>query len=137
MNYWQGPLIVGGAKEDWLELRLAWSVVRSFTHTYKEREREREREFRGTLVNLIVINPFCSIFHLYKKNSSFFQGLPPRSAVHPMRVSAAILIYNLYCNLYFHLSHIYPCLCIGLLGTWLLHDDVLCYAYLHSMLSIV
>ena len=46
-----------------------------------------------------------------------------------MRVSAAILIYNLYCNLYFHLSHINPCLCIGLLGTWLLHDDVLCYAY--------
>ena len=35
---------MGGAKEDWLELRLAWSVVRSFTHTYKERERERERE---------------------------------------------------------------------------------------------
>ena len=33
---------MGGAKEDWLELRLAWSVVRSFTHTYKERERERE-----------------------------------------------------------------------------------------------
>ena len=38
---------MGGAKEDWLELRLAWSVVRSFTHTYKERERERERESSG------------------------------------------------------------------------------------------
>ena len=35
---------MGGAKKDWLELRLAWSVVRRFTHTYKERERERERE---------------------------------------------------------------------------------------------